>query len=642
MSLSRARPRLVARQRDRLGSRLHAILNAWGVAKVLDMEFRFVWPRNECTELRNPEEIFDEDFLQVFELPESAFSSESIDPNLRWMTLEQAQKFCHEHEDGSFLLDVNFEIFAFAAEHPEAARKRFLAGLTEIDWSPEIRELLTSEASHAFEAIHLRAGDIIHGAWRHTWPVGKYLPSAFADYIIRELEPKSHAPLVIFSDNAEYAAFLQRKFKTVKVSAEMVPRYASLTESQQAFADVIMLSKASYLYAPSRSNFSQFAAHIGEVTILSVAECLSAEDARSIALTYLQDAVSHEQPQVLHRLLARDICWLLDVFSDSLTLDERIKWAEHAISFDPEFCIAKNKLAMALAQRGRFEAAKDEVSKAIKISERLSIHQDAQFESLACLISIETLKLIASGSGEFSTFKRQCQSIRKALDACDALRPAMISRREILANLRFIVSSIEWATQVDRHVCDVFRDSLVEASPPDFSVWRTQGFAILRNASGPFPGLLRNIEEISIIISLAIGATLSNLPLKLQRTVACGIEQSHILPSGLQWTSGWVYHVQQCNALVIGLVSKGRAMHGAVATINRPDIAKKTNDSFAINSGFLIPMPQVGLADGVNIKFVIVTQQPSNLWQRLRNLGIMVRDRGYKLEIFLLRRIKSS
>jgi hypothetical protein len=83
-------------------------------------------------------------------------------------------------------------------------------------------------------------------------------------------------------------------------------------------------------------------------------------------------------------------------------------------------------------------------------------------------------------------------------------------------------------------------------------------------------------------------------------------------------------------------------MHGAVATINRPDIAKKTNDSFAINSGFLIPMPQVGLADGVNIKFVIVTQQPSNLWQRLRNLGIMVRDRGYKLEIFLLRRIKSS
>jgi hypothetical protein len=118
----------------------------------------------------------------------------------------------------------------------------------------------------------------------------------------------------------------------------------------------------------------------------------------------------------------------------------------------------------------------------------------------------------------------------------------MISRREILANLRFIVSSIEWATQVDRHVCDVFRDSLVEASPPDFSVWRTQGFAILRNASGPFPGLLRNIEEISIIISLAIGATLSNLPLKLQRTVACGIEQSHILPSGLQWTSGWVYH----------------------------------------------------------------------------------------------------
>jgi hypothetical protein len=218
----------------------------------------------------------------------------------------------------------------------------------------------------------------------------------------------------------------------------------------------------------------------------------------------------------------------------------------------------------------------------------------------------------------------------------------MISRSEILTNLRFIVSSIEWASQVDRHACDVFRDSLTETSTPDFSAWRSQGFAILRNASGPFPGLLRNIEEISIIISLAIGATLSNLQLKMQRTVACGIEQSYIFPSGLQWTCGWAYHGQQCNALVIGLVSKGRAMHGAVATINRPDIAKGLNDSFAINSGFLIPMPQVGLADSVNVKFVIVTPQPSSWWQRLRNLRIMVGDRSYKIESFLSRRIKSS
>ena len=635
------RPLLVARQSDRLGSRLHAILNAWGVAKVLDMEFRFVWPRNECTELNNPEEIFDTGFLQNYELAESSLASEAIEPNFRLMKLEKAREFSHEHENKVILIGINFEIFAFAGEHHESAKKRFMAGLHEIDWSPAIRRLLANEAYIGFEAIHIRAGDIINGAWRQSWPVEKYLPSAFVDFIIRQSAGKSHLPMVVFSDNKEYVDYLRKKFKIVRTSAEMVPGYASFSESQQAFADAIMLSKASCLYAPTLSNFSQFASHIGAVNIVSISEYLDAESALFILLKYLQDALSCEQSQVLYPLLARDICWLLDVFSDSLTLNDRITWAELAVSYDPGFCVARNRLAIVLAESGRMDIAKDEASKALHIADQVTLYHDAQFESLACFISIETLILIAYSPDDYLLSDCHIREIHKALELCEALRPCMIDNSELLINLRFIVSSIRWMTIVDRQAFSTFKNSVKQSSMHDFSGWRSHGFAVLHTGSGPYPGLLRNIEEISIIISLAIGRTLSSLPVKLNRTVACGVERSHVCPSGLKWIFGWAYHGQYSEMSMIGFVCKGLAIHGTFASIQRPDIAKSLNDPFALNSGFLIPMPKAGSMHGSDIDFVIAVQQPTSWGQRFRNLRVMVNDRRDKFEKFVHQRRKS-
>ena len=639
--MASSRPLLVARQSDRLGSRLHVILNAWGVAKVLDMEFRFVWPRNECTELNNPEEIFDQGFLRKYELAESAFSSEVIEANLRLMRPERAREFCHEHENRVVLMGVNFEIFAFAGEQHESAKKRFVAGFYEIGWSPAIKKLLANEACIGFEAIHMRAGDIINGAWCQSWPVEKYLPTAYVEFIIRESAAKSHLPMVVFSDNEEYVNWLRKKFKTVQTSAEMVPGYAGLTESQRAFADAFMLSKASCLYAPTLSNFSQFASHIGAVRIVSILEYLGEQSALSVLLEYLQDVLSCEQPQVLCLLLARDICWLLDVFSDSLTLNDRIAWAERAVGYDPGFCVAKNRLAMVLAESGRMDIARDEGSKALHIAEQVTLYDDAKFESLACYVSIETLTLIAYSPDDYLLSGRHSQEIHKALELCEALRPCMVNTSELLINLRFIVASIGWMSCLDRRAFDIFRNSLKQSKIHDFSGWRSHGFTVLHTGSGPYPGLLRSIEEISIVISLAIGRTLSSLPVKLQRTVACGVEKSHVCTSGLKWIFGWAYHGQNSDALMIGFVCKGRALHGAFAAINRPDIAKSLNDPFALNSGFLAPMPRGGSMNGADIGFVMATQQPKSWGQRFRNLRTMVHDRRDKVEKFLKQRRKS-
>jgi len=638
--MASSRPLLVARQSDRLGSRLHVILNAWGVAKVLDMEFRFVWPRNECTELNNPEEIFDQGFLQKHELAESAFSSEVIEANLRLMRPERAREFCHEHENRVVLMGVNFEIFAFAGEHHESAKKRFMAGLYEIGWSPAISKLLANEACIGFEAIHMRAGDIINGAWCQSWPVEKYLPTAYVDFIIRQSAAKSHLPIVVFSDNVEYVNWLRKKFKTVQTSAEIVPGYASLTESQRAFADAFMLSKASCLYGPTLSNFSQFASHIGAVRIVSISEYLGDQSALIVLLEYLQDVLSCEQPQVLCPLLARDICWLLDVFSDSLTLNDRITWAERAVGYDPGFCVAKNRHAIVLAESGHMDIAKDEASKALQIADQVTLYDDARFESLAGFVAIETLMLIAYSPDDYLLSNRHSQEIHKALEICEALRPSMLNTSELLINLRFIVASIGWLSCLDRRAFDIFRNSVKQSKMHDFSGWRSHGFAVLHTGSGPYPGLLRTLEEISIVIALAIGRTLSSSSVKLQRTVACGVEKSHVCTSGLKWSFGWAYHGQNSEALMIGFVCKGRALHGTFAALKRPDIAKSLHDPFALNCGFLAPMPRGGSMNGSDSGFVMAAQQPANWGQRFRNSRAMVRNQRDKLDKILIQRCK--
>ncbi len=110
-------PLILANQSDRLGSRLCAIVNAWSIAKALDGKFGFAWPRNECAELHHPLEIFSQDFLDKFEIPEADFPSDVKHPALGIMTLEESRKFCYQHQNSSIIVPINFEVHAFAGEN---------------------------------------------------------------------------------------------------------------------------------------------------------------------------------------------------------------------------------------------------------------------------------------------------------------------------------------------------------------------------------------------------------------------------------------------------------------------------------------------------------------------------------------------
>jgi hypothetical protein len=565
---NRPGPLLVANQSDRLGSRLCAIVNAWSLAKVLAVKFGFVWPRNECLELHHPLEIFSQDFLDEFEIPEADFPREINRPSLGVMTLEETRIFCSHHLDAAIIVPINFEIQSFAGEGFESAHERFLRSFSEIGWSPLIRQIISEKKRHVYNALHVRAGDIVTGDWSQSMPVEKYLPTSFVEYFIETLDDQSGLPLVIFSDNKDYTSHLAGRYKRVWTVENLVPDYQNFSEAQQAFIDAYMLSGASHLFGPVRSSFSQLASSIAGMKVQSVYESMGSADVFQIMESHLNDALTRDQQPPLQKLLARDICWMLDVFMERLTLDARLAWARQAVSCDPTFCIAKTRLAFALLQLGFVDAAELEAERARKIAETVSLYHDSLADSLACLICVSMFKFIASGPGVLPLDGiHQLQKAETLLGLWEQLHPAMIYRDDLLLNLRFVVQSMRWLDtehEMSReHFVQRFKQEC--RTPSEILKWRRDGFTTLHTLASAFPGLLRHVEEISLRISSAIGGSLSNAPRrKLGRPLRWGFEQVYVSQSGLGWALGWAYPWQRTGDLSIGLIRKGMAIQGGI------------------------------------------------------------------------------
>jgi hypothetical protein len=568
MERHRPGPLLVANQSDRLGSRLCAIVNAWSLARALDARFGFVWPRNECEELHHPLEIFSPDFLEEFEIPEANFSWDLNRPALGVMTLEETRHFCEQHKNSSLVVPINFEVHAFVGENFESAHERFMRSFSEIGWSSLIREVVSGRKRYKYDALHIRAGDIVSGNWSQSMPVEKYLPTGFVEHFIAQLAGESELPLVVFSDNADYISHLLGRFDRIRTVADLVPDYEKLSEVQQAFVDIFMLSGASRLFAPVRSAFSQLAASIGGVNVQSVYESMGSADAFLILEDHLQNALSQDPSPPLQKLLARDICWMLDVFTERLTPDARLAWASRGVSCDPSFCIAKTRLAFAWLHLDCVEAAALEVKAARKLAEAVSLYQDSLTDSLACEICVAMFQLCALGSAASITNRREVHRRAEALlERCEQLYPAMIYREDLLLNLRFLVQSMRWL--VTGHAA--LREPVVQGfqqacgAPAETLKWRRDGFTTLHTLGSAFPGLLRHVEEVSLNVSSALGQGLAMAPRRqLGRPLRCGFERVYRSQSGLRWAVGWAASRPSAGDLPIGLIRKGLAVQGGI------------------------------------------------------------------------------
>lgn len=619
---------VVAKRSDGLGGRLNAILNAWSVARALDQQFRFVWPRNgRLHAIRNayrlaralglksrfvwprnsfsdfdPRDLFSDTFLDRYEISRSSCIGRTVvlpDPTL-W-TLPDAGELCREVSKKSMIeVDWWFGVVAFANEPLEVARTRFRNGLHEIGWSYASQALIESifdeKSPREYSALHLRAGDIVTGDWRQFLPVEKYMPTAYTKFAIETLSGPDRTPVVVVSDNEQYVRQLRANFDTICTPDDIVAGYAQLTNLQRSFADILLLSRARRIAGPRGSAFSQLGAHLGGHAILGVADMIEESDARrmlrdSIALT------GNDISDVLRPLLARDICWFLDVFSDDLAVDDQIALAHQATRLEPDFCGALNRSSAALALVGDRRASQRASLRAQSAAALAVRHTDPLVETLGTSISTKALALSLGAQrrgrpqpsemlGPTST-----AGLKRSLKRCERLAPFQIHLHDVLVNLRFQIAAANWLSSVKDQVRETAKEAIqvVNGEPLFLKSWRPSGYSKLRD-SGTFPHVLRNLEVLTIRIARAIATVLAS---GSSRTPSLGhVDGITISPSGLQWVTGWAYDADaRPGKLAVGYFFNDAVVSGGVTSLARPDVAAALNDRHALNCGFSFPVP---------------------------------------------------
>jgi hypothetical protein len=261
-------PTIVARRWDGLGARLHALVNSWSVARALDLEFRFVWPRGNDPWLNEPCELFGERFLRAFEIMDLDCADRIVTAGAPELASPDARDRLHAWTPQSSVeIRECYDVLAVAGEPIEDARARFRECFRDIEWSREMRGVADFVArwDHAEggSAIHVRAGDLVTGDWRHLVMHEKYVPTPFSMFAIEALSGAGRTPALVVSDNEPYAAYLKQRFAVVRTPRDILPGYTKLTEGQRALADILLLSRCPRIVGPRSSAFSRLAANLG-------------------------------------------------------------------------------------------------------------------------------------------------------------------------------------------------------------------------------------------------------------------------------------------------------------------------------------------------------------------------------------------
>jgi hypothetical protein len=396
------RPLVVARRWDQLGGRLQAMVNAQAMAELFDLQFRFIWPRGADTAVNEPLQIFSPGYLEAFEIEPSVLEHRVGIPHheLLASSLPDARRRL-ECPDVDLFVEVNevFDIVRGTGESSDAATERFRRCWHRIDWCEDLTRIVEARCpDDGLAAVHVRAGDIVEGSWRQTIVHEKYLPTAFIDHAVDFLTRDGDRKVLVLSDNRRYLGWLQERFPAVVTAAELVPGYAQLTEVQEAFVDILLLARCDPIVGPPSSAFSRLAANLGPGEIVRADRMVP--DGSELEVLLAGIAERREQAAVSpwwRRLLARDICWCLDVFGESLPLSVQHDLAREAMGLDPDFSGAAARLARIAVIAGEPAAAEAAASRAREIAESVDSHSDPRFEALATEIAVNCLAVVRAG-----------------------------------------------------------------------------------------------------------------------------------------------------------------------------------------------------------------------------------------------------
>ncbi len=528
-------PLAVARRWDQLGGRLNAIVNASALAEAFGGEFRFVWPVGADAAINHPTELFSEAYLSEFEIPSTELEGRTPIPDWEIVAMEELDARAElERTGASGFIEVS-EIFAIsrlAGETSATARARFSRCFHEIGWSAKVLDLIAVCSRLAgidrLSAVHVRAGDIVTGDWRHLIAHEKYTPTPYIEDAIERLADGGRNPVLVLSDNDRYLGSLKQRFTTVMTASEIVPGYAALTEAQRALADILVLSRCETIVGPPSSSFSRLAANLGCGHVARADELLAAgtelETLRRGIATRRQEAFAD---RFWGGLAARDICWCLDVFGDELPIAEQCQLAAEAVDHEPDFAGALARLARTTILAGDWQTSLDAAAKALRVAESVTRHRDPLLEALSTEIAV---KCLAAGQGRLPPrritdaqqmrwcwrFAPVAAARRRRLKAAAAdvkgtflraerVTPYQMDVGAIAAGLRRLIAAVEQLSEEDGLALARTARALEPPQVEDPGMRAARAVRLQQHrASGSLDPVARDLERIAAILERAI------------------------------------------------------------------------------------------------------------------------------------------
>jgi hypothetical protein len=460
---------IVARRTDQLGGRLGAIVNALSIAKLLGTDFGFVWPRGPEPAVRDPSLLFSRSFLKSFEIPASELRDRTPLPHWELLAMSEADARRSVSDASDLFVEVHapFDVLGASWESPDVAAQRFRDCWREIDWCDEVRRIVATcdelAERRRIAAVHIRAGDIVDGAWCQVVAHEKYLPTAFVENAVGRLAQAGD--VLVLSDNADYLAWLAERFPAVLLAPDVIPGYAELTDVHQALAEICLLSRCDPIIGPPSSAFSRLAANLGPHRLVRADELAGSGSELELLRSSIADLreLAAESPW-WRKLVARDICWCLDVFADAIPPGEQRELAAAAVELDPEFGAAAARLARIAALAGELPVADAASSDALRIAEPVTSFADPLIEALAtdvavrCFAAVEAPLPSAARTRLLSAVRMSDRWARedadrtsiaigalgRSVNRCLELEPLWSEKQRVEEDLCNLISTVQW------------------------------------------------------------------------------------------------------------------------------------------------------------------------------------------------------
>ncbi|GLQ33845.1 hypothetical protein GCM10007939_01280 [Amylibacter marinus] len=275
------------------------IINAMRMAQDYQFQCKIFWPITDQSrpEVRNPEEIFSQDFIarhfidhDTFKIQSHQFAS--FETLLQEKSQNQLADFMDQHA-GVIIDNTSRSRYVMPWEQPAHVATRIAQVFREIDWhetiTQSINSILDALGPQSPTAYHIRRGDITNAqtvASNKLWPT-KYFPREFYEAHLADHTERGGGKILIFTDEPREVAKLQSVSDLAMEIDDIVDR-DQLSWCQYDFLSLFAMSLCQPIYGPSGSGFSETAAVIGNTGVLDISKELAPE-LRNTALDTLVD-----------------------------------------------------------------------------------------------------------------------------------------------------------------------------------------------------------------------------------------------------------------------------------------------------------------------------------------------------------------